>query len=88
MHLLVLITLYKCVHAYLEKYPDKMYNDVFPWTVKSVLNGPAHCFAHHPLFFVHGTQNLPQISCISDPDSLCCPLTRSYTVECSMTKCA
>ena len=51
MHLLVLITLYKCVHAYLEKYPDKMYNDVFPWTVKSVLNSPAHCFAHNPLFF-------------------------------------
>ena len=50
MHLLVLITLYKCVHAYLEKYPDKMYNDVFPWTVKSVLNSPAHCFAHSPLF--------------------------------------
>ena len=98
MHVLVLITLYKCVHAYLEKYPDKMYNDVFPWTVKSVLNSPAHCFAHNPLFFAHGTQSLPQISCISmscismscirDPDSLCCPLTKSSTIGCSMIKCA
>ena len=86
MHLLVLITLCKCVHAYLENIQTKCITMCFLgqsnqfWIAQPTVLHTAHSFAHD-------TQNLPQISCISDPDSLCCPLTRSSTVGYSMTKC-